>query len=293
MCKLACLFLIVTIISGAYAHGEPGAQPGPCFGLPFLAPPSPPRLGYPKNLCLADSVPTRTSAKESGTDNPHASQIQYIQVNKIAIPKTREMPQEWYAIAYEADPKQFENWDQNEWPAKLCFMEESGRMGQQCFEAVEKGQRTLPNFQWVQKLSVVPVFKNKSIQEGVLFVAMCSYGGSGASSLVTLWTFEGKTKEFVNILPEITISNHGAYKILEGREDALDGTVVTADLAEHAKPSASPQRYRINIYRYDQADKRFKSIGGYSTKMEYGTQEAISVINEEIEIILGYVQERN
>jgi hypothetical protein len=221
-----------------------------------------------------------------------APDIEYREAEQIVIPANFGTKGKWRAIAYEANVKQFEHWDQNECPAKLCFVEENGKTEQKCFEAVAKKRTILPNFQWAQKLTIVPILKNKYPQQGVLFVAMCSYGGSGASFLFTLWTFEEEVKEFVNILPEVTISNLGEYKFLEGVADALDGILVTADFVyEKGESHFSPHRYRINIYQYDQADKAFKLIGEYVTKTKYGSDE-INVISPEIETIKELVARR-
>jgi hypothetical protein len=195
------------------------------------------------------------------------------------------MPQERYAIAYEADLEQFEHWDQNNCPAKLCFVQENWDIGQECFKAVAKRRTTSPNFQWVQKLSIVPVLKNNSPQLGVLFVAMCSYGCCGAGFLITLWTFEEEAEKVCKYWPEITVSNQGEYKLLHDTDDALDGTLVVAKVfCGEGEVKASPHHYRITIYQYDQADKRFEEISEYVTKTKYSSDE-IKVISPEIENI--------
>jgi len=222
--------------------------------------------------------------QNSESDDGHASQIQYVEAKRISIPKAPGMPKEWYAIAHEANPEQFEHWDENKWPAKLCFVQENGKTEQKCFEAVATG-RSLGPCQYVGELSVVPIFKHKYPQTGVLFLSISSYGGSGALHLMTLWVFDENAKEFANILPEITFSELGEYKILQGVGDALDGTLVVADWTyEEGEGHFSPHKYRITIYQYDQTDKRFELRGEYCTKTKYA-EEPVNVISQEIENI--------
>lgn len=213
-----------------------------------------------------------------------ASEIEYREAKRISISETFGTNERWYAVAYEAYSTKFQDAGDNKWPAKLCFVQENGKMEQKCFEATRTGTNILP-YQWVKGLLVVPIFTNKYPREGVLFTAIVSGGGSGWGRLLTLWTFRQETKRFENVLPKITISNQGEYKIFHGPDDALDGKLVTADIVVGKDEFKwSPHYYRITIYQYDQADKKFRRISEYVTKTKYYSEE-INVIGPELENI--------
>lgn len=210
------------------------------------------------NLKQARQNTVRTAVEQpSKTDDRHAPQIEYVEAKKIPINQAANMQGSWHAIVYEARSAQIQHPDENEWPAILCLTNENGKAKQECFKAVATGRGRLGICQYARELAVVPIFKNQYPQTGVLFVALGSSGGSGALHLITLWFFDENARKFENILPEITFSELGEYKILRGMGDALDGTLVVAYwVYEEREGHFSPHKYQITIYQYDQTDKK-------------------------------------
>jgi hypothetical protein len=220
----------------------------------------------------------------SGSREP--SKVEYREAKRIEIPKALGMTGNWHAIAYEAN---VEDLTETDLPAKLCFFSDDRSEPEHCFQAVAARKDGTWNCQFVQELSVVPIFDKQHSQQGVLFVPMFSGGGSGTLSLITLWVFNEQKKRFENILPLITITNLGEYKILHGKGDQLDGTLVVADFVwEEGESHFEPHKYDITIYRYNQGDDLFERVGDYVTDKKYeGLDDAdnIDVIRHEMKNI--------
>ncbi|MGB6064551.1 MAG: hypothetical protein WBG50_07060 [Desulfomonilaceae bacterium] len=217
---------------------------------------------------------------------------EYREAKKIDIPKTLGISRNWRAIAYEAKTK--DRLESTDWPAKLCFCSEDGKVKQDCFQAIAVRKDATWNCQFVRELSLTPIFEKKYPQEGVLFVPMFSGGGSGTLNLITLWVFSEQMKKFVNILPVITITNLGQYKILHDRQDQLDGTLVIADFIwKEGETHFDPHQYEINIYKYNQEHRLFEMVGSFVTKDTYPEVEGeYDIVSHEIENIENLVSKR-
>jgi len=232
--------------------------------------------------------------KTSQTRKPVASDIQYREVKRVQIDKASDTHQACYAISYEPDAGQ--DLALSDWPSKLCFFCDDRTGEQYCFEATARESRYA--CQVVSELSVISLSDKKYPQRGVLFRATFFGGGSGTLSLITLWVYNEEMKKFVNILPEITITNIGEYQILKGRRGEIDGTLVTANAIWFyggEEMHFGPHKYKIDVYRYKQKTKRFELAGSYVTKVKYPSGSAIEsdggvdVIGPEIENIKKYV----
>jgi hypothetical protein len=248
-------------------------------------------------FCTSVFQPSQANAEK--TDNPPAasSEVQkppadktepvtpeYREVKKIEIPKTADMTGHWRAIAYEANVEVLSDTD---FPAKLCFYSNDEEATQRCFKGIAARKDGTWNCQFVQDLSVTPIFQKKYPQEGVLFVSLSHHGGSGGLSLITLWVFNEQAKKFVNILPVVTITNLGEYKILHDRGDELDGTLVIADFI-WAKGEAhfDEHKYEIRVYRYNRDANIFEKVGSFVTEDKYpDTEEKYDIIRHEMKKI--------
>lgn len=246
------------------------------------------------NAEKAQKDPTSPAVdQEPASDKAQPPKVEYREAKRLEIPKTSGMSGNWHAIAYEPneEDEQFP-----EWPAKLCFFSDDGKGKQDCFQAIAARKDHTWNCQFVRELSVVPIFETKYPQEGVLFVPMFMGGGSGTLSMVTLWVFSEQKKQFVNMLPLITITNQAEYKILQDKGPALDGTLVTADFEwEEGESHFEPHKYRITIYRHNEHNKVFEPVGDYVTKKKYpglDDVDTIDVISHEMETIEKLIAEK-
>ena len=216
--------------------------------------------------------------------NTEPSTPEYREAKKIDIPVTTGMTGNWRAIAYEANAEDLSDTD---FPSKLCFYSNNGEATQQCFKGIAATTDGTWNCQFVQDLSVTPIFQNKYPQEGVLFVPMFHAGGSGALSLITLWVFNEQATKFVNILPVVTITNLGGYKILHHRDDRLDGTLVIADFIwAEGEAHFDKHKYEIRVYRYNKDANIFEEVDSFVTEEKYpDTEEKYNIIRHEMKKI--------
>jgi hypothetical protein len=213
--------------------------------------------------------------QNSKPDGGQASQVEYVEAKRISIPKTPRMPQEWYAIGYEANTK--DRLELSDWPAKLCFSHDDQKASEQdCFAATTTLTKYSYDCQFVEELTLVPIFEKKYPRQGVLFVAKFMGGGSGTLDLVTLWVFNEETKKFVNIPPELTITGQGEYKVLTKAESSLEGVLVIADFIwADGETHFDAHKYLIKIYEYDPKENAYKPLTGgeFVTREKYGIED--------------------
>jgi len=225
------------------------------------------------------------------SDKTEPATPEYRESKKIDIPTTKGMTGNWRAIAYEANVEELSDTD---FPAKLCFYSDDGETTQHCFKGIAARTDGTWNCQFVQDLSVTPIFQKKYPQEGVLFVSMFNGGGSGALSLITLWVFNEQAKQFVNILPVLTITNLGEYKILHDRGDRLDETLVIADFIwAEGEAHFDEHKYEIRVYRYNQQANIFEKVGSFVTEEKYPEVEGeYDIIRHEMKKIEYLLSEK-
>ncbi|MEW6741103.1 MAG: hypothetical protein AB1325_14535, partial [Nitrospirota bacterium] len=215
-----------------------------------------------------------------------ANSVEYVEVKTIPLYEVFKTKEKWYATAYQAKTKDLES---TELPAKICFAHNSAKQDQFCFETKSNKYK----FQFVETLSIVPLFKKKEPKQGVLFIAKFSGGGSGTLSLITIWSYNMEGKIFINLLPTIVITEQGEYKMLSTMRGGLEGVLVTADyIWGEGETHFSPHRYKISVYQYDEEKKIFKPVGEYVTKTKYKSLDdvdKIDVIRHEIGNIQKFI----
>jgi hypothetical protein len=206
----------------------------------------------------------------------------YDEKERIAIPDTFGAGQDCYATAYEAAVD-----DLHDFPALLCFACNKGKKARTCFEA-----RSEPwSHQYVDRLKIVPICRDRGPREGVLFAAAVNYGGSGWTRLLTLWVYRKQCGQFFNILPEILIERSKEFKFLGDHEGKYGGVLVVAEQAptEESKLQVDLVPQRITIYQYSHAKTKFKPISEFVTEKKYlyvtDVEGGTAVIDEHLEKI--------
>jgi hypothetical protein len=226
----------------------------------------------------AIATPLRRTVSRDGSDavpgTVHSSDITYREVMRTALSRGLGLREKWHAIAYQAKTSQ--TLQLTDYPAQLCFVCEHPEVPQTCFLANSEQF----HHQFVDELSVVSIYRKMFPRQGLLFIARFHGGGSGTRSLITLWVYDEDAKKFVNILPEITISELGAYKLLVESNGGIDGVLVVADYMWGEKETHwDPHRYSVKIYQYDQKQRTFKPVcrPGFVTeeKYEYSDKDSI------------------
>jgi hypothetical protein len=109
--------------------------------------------------------------------------------------------------------------------------------------------------------------------------------------------------EFVNLLPEVELSNQSDYKLWSLPEYSSLPVLVTADFIwDYAamrksnfieETHSAPHRYRINAYVYDEKSSRYLIKVHFDTaKMYSGMQDAeeINIVDAEKAIIVAKLQ---
>lgn len=209
--------------------------------------------------------------------------IAYKEEKRISLPETLVAGWECHAAAYQADLEDLILFDV---PAWLCFSCNGGNRARICFEARSEGY----GHQFVSDLEMVPVFPDRQPRQAVLFSATFSGGGSGASRLLTLWVYRKECGQYVNIMPEITITNLGEFKLLRKREDGCDGVLAIADYVYGpGELHYSPHKYRIKLYRYSDKEKKFRfvpdSVFVTTTKYYFEDRTPTEAIDDHLEKI--------
>jgi hypothetical protein len=138
-------------------------------------------------------------------------------------------------------------------------------------------------------------------RELTLFTAMYSGCGSGTVTKFALLTT--RFGEFVNLLPDVELSNQSDYKLWSLPEFSSLPILVTADFIwdyEDIRKSnfieethAAPHRYRVNAYVYDTKSRRYlQRVHFDTTKMYSGLQDAeeINIVDAEKAVILAKLQ---
>jgi hypothetical protein len=146
----------------------------------------------------------------------------------------------------------------------------------------------------------IPVGQLDSV-ELTLFTAVYSACGSGTLTKFTLLTV--RDGEFVNLLPDVELSNQSDYKLWSLPEFSSLPILVTADFIwnyEDMRKSnfieethAAPHRYRMNAYVYDTKSRRYLQRVHFDTsKMYSGIQDAeeINIVDAEKAVILAKLQ---
>jgi hypothetical protein len=232
-------------------------------------------------------------AKDAGVTSPQQNEkneanIEYKEMKKIPIPEILEVGQDCYATAYQANLSEDEL-TQSPSPARVCFRCRNLKQEESCFSATilpTKAHKTAYNCQFFRELSIAPILEKKEPHNGILFVAEYSGGGSGSLSHILLCVFDKQMNKFVNILPNIAISELGEYLILRGYGEPLDGTLVVADyIWGKDETHFSPHKFTIIVYQYNQHAKIFEQIGRYMTKRKYENSESddrTEVIRQEL-----------
>jgi hypothetical protein len=237
------------------------------------------------NTGKTDSLPVAASeVQKLAADKPELSTPEYREAKKIDIPVPDGMTGNWRAVAYEANVEELSDTD---FPAKLCFYSDDEEATQHCFKGIAVTTDHTWNCQFVRDLSVTPIFRKKYPREGVLFVSVSHGGGSGALSLITLWVFNEEPNKFVNILPVLTISNLGEYKILHDQGDRLDGTLILADFIwEEGEAHFDKHKYEIRVYRYNHQINLYEKVGSFVTDDKYpDTEDQYDIIRYEMKKI--------
>jgi hypothetical protein len=138
-------------------------------------------------------------------------------------------------------------------------------------------------------------------RELTLFTAMYSGCGSGTVTKFALLTV--RDGEFVNLLPEVELSNQSDYKLWSLPEYSSLPVLVTADFIwDYAamrksnfieETHSAPHRYRINAYVYDEKSSRYLIKVHFDTaKMYSGMQDAeeINIVDAEKAVIVAKLQ---
>ncbi|MBI5570406.1 MAG: hypothetical protein HY914_10715 [Desulfomonile tiedjei] len=210
--------------------------------------------------------------------------IPYEEKKRIAIPAAFGAGQECHAAAYEAaigDPR--ESYDPAAW---LCFSCTKDTKARTCFEARSASY----SHQFVHHLPIVPIFPHKEPREGILFSATFSGGGSGWSEFLTLWVYHKECGQFINILPEIEISNLGVFKFLNGRKGRPGGVLVVAEgIWAEGEMHFDAHKCLIKIYRYSRKEKKFKRLVGVEfltqKKYDFDGSPTTEVIDDQMDKI--------
>lgn len=218
-----------------------------------------------------------------------AESVEYIQVKSIRL-------NDYFKINHECRVTAFRNISEDQIEdasAKICFYLNHG---DKCFEAKSFNNDHVLNFQNVKKLSVTPIFKSKEPRNAVLFEAEYSGEGSGSLNLITLWIYDVSSKEFINILPLIQITEQGEYQLLTAK-DGLAGVFITADYIWDVvnETHFSPHKYEIKIYLFDNKKKTYVFKEEYTTKSKYKSLndvDHIDVIVPEIKKIKSLLKKK-
>jgi hypothetical protein len=221
------------------------------------------------------------------TGEPLKYKGDYVEAKRVRINKAAGDGQEWIAIAYQVHEGQTGFTQDNECPSKLCFTGENGKPAQACFEPIVTSDKGFWICQYVEELSLVPVSKDKDSGSDVLFVAYFLSGSPYVLRLITLWSYDEKRTRFVNILPEITISELGEFKLFPEEELTPGRTLIVANcMWGKDETRHDPHYYGIRIYQEYRMVKSFKMIAEYVTKEKYhALDDADKVINPEMKNI--------
>jgi hypothetical protein len=181
-----------------------------------------------------------------------------------------------------------------ECPAKLCFSYDSVGHEQECFEAEIIIDKTSYKFQLVNNLSIISLSKGQNTENGILFIAEYFGGGSGTLSLISIWIYSIEEKKFVNILPKVTITEQGEYKILMANGDKEESIFVIADyILGKGETHFDPHRYKISIYQYNIKNSAFNLLAEYVTTSKYKSlnySNKADIINYELDKIKKYIK---
>jgi len=273
---------------GVRANALPGKGCGTAWSTP-----DPDRTQYltaalgPDDMPPIIAVPPQAASTDDG---PKSYIPPYEERKRIAVPDTFGAGGDCHAAAYEAVTAEYlEFLDIAAW---LCFSCNKGNEARTCLEA-----RSSSDFhQFVDTLKIVPIFRDRQPQEGILFIARHTAGGSGWCKFVTLWIYSKECGQFVNVLPEILIRRSDEFKFLTDRKRKLGGVLILAEYAPTQGQSfADLCSYRIKIYRYRHKENKFKPVPGgefvtekkYLFKLEgYDTTEIIDDEMEKIQRVL-------
>jgi hypothetical protein len=215
---------------------------------------------------------TEAAQKDSAVYS--AAPVEYVEIKAIPLHEVLKTKEKWQAKAFQANVKDL---GYKKIPAKICFCTDSCR---QCFEAKTDNAETVYNFQYVKKLSLEPLLKNKEPSNANLFITEYHYeGGSGSLNFLTLWVYKKETKEFVNIVPKILFTEQGEYRLFT-KEKGFDEILVTADyIWGDNETHFSQHRYKIKIYKFDNNSKSFILHKEYTTKSKYKSLDETDEIN--------------
>jgi hypothetical protein len=215
---------------------------------------------------------TESLQKDSSKDS--TSPVEYVEVKTIPLYEILKTKEKWEVKAFQAN---VEDLGYKEIPARICFCTDSCR---QCFEAKTDSDETLYNFQYVKKLSLEPLFKNKEPLNANLFITEYHYeGGSGSLNYLTLWVYKRETKEFVNIVPKVLFTEQGEYRLFS-KEKGVEGILVIADYVwGDGETHFSQHRYKIEIYKFVNNSKSFVLYKEYTTKSKYTSLDETDEIN--------------
>ena len=220
-----------------------------------------------------------------------AESVEYVEKKTLALKEALGLPAPWYATAYQ--PKSAEKYGND--PALLCFGRERPRPEKSCFsEKKIIREDFVLQYQFVDTLDVVSLAQGPHHEEGVMFVAISSYGGSGWSRRISIWTYSGEKESFINILPSLDISNQGEYRLFPKMKNGLEGILVAADAIvnlNQGESHFSPHKYAIKIYQLGKSGT-FKLAGEYVTKIKYPSLDdtsPIDVIGPELQNIEEYL----
>jgi hypothetical protein len=231
------------------------------------------------------SVPTTAPSDQDATtdERPKAYIPPYAEEKRIAIPDTFGAGRQCHAEAYMETNGGFSGG-----PALLCFWCAEGRKGRTCFEA----QSERLGHQFVDRLEIVPVFRDREPREAILFsAAYCSGSAWSTARLITLWIYRKECGQFVNILPEILIPWGDEFKFLSDPKGKHDGVLVVAEYAPAEEETREDRSaYLIKMYRYGPKAKKFQPIvgGEFLTEKKYAfKQEGLDteIIDEQMERI--------
>jgi hypothetical protein len=107
---------------------------------------------------------------------------------------------------------------------------------------------------------------------------------TGWIGYLSCWVYSPKVHDFVNILPPVTFTEQGEYKILRNIGSGVEGVVVDAEpIVDWRKGEThySPHRFLISIYKQN-AKGYYQEIGSYRTAGKYPSLDAI----EEVDVII-------
>jgi len=221
-----------------------------------------------------------------------ADSIKYSAVKSLQLDPILKTNAGWRVTAYEAE--NIENKYELEIPAKLCFENSTKTTQQKCFyPEYILDKMTTYKCQFVKNLSIIALCKNQIHSKAVLFTAEFFGGGSGSLKLITLWSFNNKENNFINLLPPVAITEQGEYQFFINLKDNIGCLFIKADyIFGDDETHFSPHRYRIKIYRYSKKTNSFKFVNKYETKVKYKSLndvDEISVIKYEKKKILDLI----